>query len=121
MGVFSTPGTAAEGGALRQAPPFVVCSACDFGLRNIPRGEPLWSTPQLEGRMETHDGDLSRAQLGARERASSGAFGHSGCVQDHPLAPFEARQPSGGRYRLALGCFVPPDVASILMFLMRLF
>ena len=37
--------------------------------------------------MEYHDGYLSRAQLGARERASTVARGGSGCGQQHPLAP----------------------------------
>jgi hypothetical protein len=52
-----------------------------------------------------HDGDLSGAQLGARERASSGAFGHSGCVHDDPLAPVHTGlgtppfPPSPGRTR----------------------
>jgi len=34
---------------------------------------------------------------------------------------FEARQPSGGSYRLAVGCFLPPNLASMVVLLMRLF
>lgn len=33
---------------------------------------------------------------------------------------FEASQPSGRRYRLAIGCFVPPNLASLVLLMMRL-
>jgi hypothetical protein len=33
----------------------------------------------------------------------------------------EASQPSGATYRLGLGCFVPPKLASMVVMLMRLF
>jgi hypothetical protein len=34
---------------------------------------------------------------------------------------FEAKQPSGSHYRLAIGCFLPPNLASAILLLMRLF
>jgi hypothetical protein len=33
----------------------------------------------------------------------------------------EATQPSGATYRLGLGCFVPPKLASMVLMLIRLF
>jgi hypothetical protein len=33
----------------------------------------------------------------------------------------EARQPSGATYRVGLGCFVPPRLASMMVLLIRLF
>ena len=34
---------------------------------------------------------------------------------------FEAKEPNGTTYRLALGCFVPPTLASMVAALVRLF
>ena len=33
----------------------------------------------------------------------------------------EARQPNGVAYHLGLGCFVPPNLASMIVMLLRLF
>jgi hypothetical protein len=33
----------------------------------------------------------------------------------------EARQPNGAAYRLGLGCYLPPKLASMIVVLLRLF
>jgi peptidoglycan hydrolase-like protein with peptidoglycan-binding domain len=80
----SAKGTGA--GAPRQRRPFVVCSRDISCSRDDPRSGRPCRDVEREARMEYHDGHLSRAQLGARLRASPVARGGSGCVQEHPFA-----------------------------------
>ena len=43
--------------------------------------------------------------------------------EEHMLVFFylEASQPSGATYRMGLGCYVPPKLASMVVLLVRLF
>jgi len=50
--------------------------------------------------------------------------GHSHHREENTMLVFlylEARQPNGVAYHLGLGCFVPPNLASMIVMLLRLF